>query len=142
MPDMADLHPGDFYRPEVVAGPTKVFVGYDGGTPVATAAAHSAAGVTVVENVAVLASARGQGAGAALTWAATTAWPGQASGSHRQRRRPARLRAARLPAPRALDLLASSLSPHRGRMPSAQWGQRPLAARPLAWLAWKSRHAA
>jgi predicted N-acetyltransferase YhbS len=77
MPDMADLPPGDFYRPEVVAGPTKVFVGYAGGTAVATAAAHSAAGVAVVENVAVLASARGQGAGAALTWAATTAWPGQ-----------------------------------------------------------------
>jgi hypothetical protein len=77
MPDMADLPPGDFYRPDVVAGPTRVFVGYDGETPVATAAAHSAAGVTVVENVAVLASARGRGAGAALTWAATTAWPQQ-----------------------------------------------------------------
>ncbi len=61
------------------AGPTKVFVGYDGETPVATSAAHSAAGVTVVENVAVLASARGQRAGAALTWAATTAWPGQSA---------------------------------------------------------------
>ncbi|KRF46064.1 GNAT family N-acetyltransferase [Terrabacter sp. Soil810] len=77
MPDMADLPPGDFYRPDVVDEPTKVFVGYDGDTPVATAAAHSAAGVTVVENVAVLATARGQGAGAALTWAATTAWPDQ-----------------------------------------------------------------
>lgn len=77
MPDMADLPPGDFYRPDVVGGPTRVFVGYDGETPVATAAAHSAAGVTVVENVAVLASARGRGAGAALTWAATTAWPDQ-----------------------------------------------------------------
>lgn len=77
LPDMADLPPGDFYRPDVVAGPTRVFVGYVGDTPVATAAAHSAAGVTVVENVAVLAAARGKGAGAALTWAATTAWPGQ-----------------------------------------------------------------
>ena len=46
MPDMADLPPGDFYRPDVVDGPTKVFVGYDGDTPVATAAAHAAAGVT------------------------------------------------------------------------------------------------
>ncbi|HET7799716.1 MAG TPA: GNAT family N-acetyltransferase [Humibacillus xanthopallidus] len=77
MPDMADLPPGDFYRPDVVVGPTRVFVGYDEGVPVATAAAHSAAGVTVVENVAVLATARGKGAGAALTWAATTAWPEQ-----------------------------------------------------------------
>ena len=69
--------PGDFYRTDVVAGPTRVFVGYDDGVPVATSAAHSAAGVTVVENVAVLASARGKGAGAAVTWAATTSWPGQ-----------------------------------------------------------------
>jgi len=77
MPDMADLPPGDFYRPDVVDGTTRVFVGYADGEAVATAAAHSAAGLTVVENVAVLGSARGRGAGAALTWAATTAWPGQ-----------------------------------------------------------------
>ena len=77
MPDMADLPPGDFYRPEVVDGSTRVYVGYHDGVPVATSAAHSAAGVTVVENVAVLESARGRGAGAALTWAATTRWPDQ-----------------------------------------------------------------
>jgi predicted N-acetyltransferase YhbS len=77
MPDMAQLPPGDFYRPEVVDGRTRVFVGYVDGEPAATSAAHSAAGLTVVENVAVLPSARGRGAGAALTWAATTAWPGQ-----------------------------------------------------------------
>jgi GNAT superfamily N-acetyltransferase len=77
MPDMADLPPGDFYRTDVVEGPTRVFVGYDDGVPVASSAAHSAAGVTVVENVAVLPSARGKGAGAALTWAATTTWPDQ-----------------------------------------------------------------
>lgn len=77
MPDMADLPPGDFYRSDVVDALTRVFVGYLNGDPVATSAAHSAAGVTVVENVAVLASARGRGAGAALTWAATTTWPEQ-----------------------------------------------------------------
>jgi hypothetical protein len=77
MPDMADMPPGDFYRGEVVDGPTRVFVGYDDGRPVATSAAHSAAGVTVVENVAVLGTARGKGAGAALTWAATSSWPDQ-----------------------------------------------------------------
>ena len=77
MPDMAHLPPGDFYRPEVVHGQTRVFVGYEGDTPLATSAAHSAAGVTVVENVAVLGAARGKGAGAALTWAATRAWPDQ-----------------------------------------------------------------
>ena len=36
MPDMAGLPPGDFYRPDVVADPTRVFVGYDDGVPVAT----------------------------------------------------------------------------------------------------------
>ena len=77
MPDMADLPPGDFYRADVVDGPTRVFVGYDGGVPVATSSSHSAAGVTVVENVAVLGTARGKGAGAALTWAATSTWPDQ-----------------------------------------------------------------
>lgn len=77
MPDMASLPRGDFYRTDVVDGPTRVFVGYDDGTPVATSAAHSAAGVTVVENVAVLEAARGKGAGAALTWAATTTWADQ-----------------------------------------------------------------
>jgi hypothetical protein len=77
MPEMASLPPGDFYRTDVVSGPTRVFVGYDDGVPVATSAAHSAAGVTVVENVAVLGAARGKGAGAALTWAATTSWPEQ-----------------------------------------------------------------
>lgn len=77
MPDMAGLPPGDFYRTEVVDGPTRVFVGYDDGVPVASSVAHSAAGVTVVENVAVLQTARGKGAGAALTWAATATWPEQ-----------------------------------------------------------------
>ena len=77
MPDLADLPDGDFYRPEVLEASTRVFVAYDGDRPVATSAAHSAAGVTVVENVAVLGSARGRGAGSAITWAATAAWPGQ-----------------------------------------------------------------
>jgi predicted GNAT family acetyltransferase len=45
----------------------------------ATAAAHSAAGVTLVEGVAVMPEARGKGAGAAVTLAATTAFPGQAA---------------------------------------------------------------
>jgi hypothetical protein len=74
MPDLADISPGEFYRPELGAD-TAVFVGYDGDDPVATSVAHAAAGVTVVENVAVLARARGRGAGAAITWAATSVWP-------------------------------------------------------------------
>jgi hypothetical protein len=77
LPELADLAPGDFYGPDFGADTTQVFVAYDGDTPVATSAAHSAAGVTVVENVAVLSEARGRGAGAAITWAATTAWADQ-----------------------------------------------------------------
>lgn len=77
LPDLADSPPGDFYRPAFLDGSSRVFVAYDGTTPVATSSAHSAAGVTVVENVAVLGAARGQGAGAAVTWAATRAWPDQ-----------------------------------------------------------------
>jgi hypothetical protein len=77
LPDLEDLPPGDFYRPEFVDGSTKVFVAQGADGALATSAAHSAAGVTVVENVATLAAARGQGAGAAITWAATRAWRDQ-----------------------------------------------------------------
>jgi hypothetical protein len=77
LPELSDMTPGDFYRPGFDGDATQVFVAYDGATPVATSAAHSAAGVTVVENVAVLSTARGRGAGAAITLAATTAWPDQ-----------------------------------------------------------------
>ena len=78
LPELSELPRGDFYRPAFAAGgDTAVFVGYDGGTPVATSAAHTAAGITVVENVAVLGEFRGRGAGAGITWAATRAWPDQ-----------------------------------------------------------------
>jgi hypothetical protein len=77
LPELDQLPPGDFYRRELLEGSTQVFVAYDGPTAVATAAAHSAAGITVVENVAALSAARGRGAGAAVTWAATRAWPDQ-----------------------------------------------------------------
>src|SRR6478672_8324604 len=71
-------HPPLMFRPTTVTTTPATSLD-DGETPVATSAAHSAAGVTVVENGAVLAGARGQRAGAALTWAATTAWPGQSA---------------------------------------------------------------
>jgi predicted GNAT family acetyltransferase len=44
---------------------------------VATATAHSAHGVTLVEAVATMPAARGKGAGAAVTAAATAAFAGQ-----------------------------------------------------------------
>lgn len=53
-----------------------VWVGYDRDTPLATAAAYHHGGVTLVENVAVMPQARGRGAGAAITAAATLHEPG------------------------------------------------------------------
>ena len=70
---------------------TRVWLAWLDGVPVAMAAAHRHAGVTLVEYVATLPSVRGRGAGAAVTWAATLADPA-ARGAHRQRRRLARVR--------------------------------------------------
>jgi hypothetical protein len=54
---------------------SRVWVGYVDGEPVSVAAAHVAAGAVLVEYVAALPAARGRGAGAAVTWAATLADP-------------------------------------------------------------------
>ena len=62
--------------PGLLGGPTRVWVGYVDGEPASVAAAHGAAGTTLVEYVAALPAARGRGAGAAVTWAATLADPG------------------------------------------------------------------
>ena len=56
---------------------TTVIVAYDGATALATASAHSAAGVTLVESVAAMPAARGRRVGGAVTVAATVAFPGQ-----------------------------------------------------------------
>jgi hypothetical protein len=75
---MRDLQPyrwGQFYDERVIGGPTRFWVGFVGGHPVATAAAHVTAGVNNVEMVSTLDGARGRGYGAAVTWAATTADP-------------------------------------------------------------------
>ncbi len=77
LPELGDGPDVSLYRPSFTDDATRVFVAYEGPTPVATSVALSAAGATVVENVAVLSRARGVGAGAAITWAATTAWPHQ-----------------------------------------------------------------
>jgi len=70
LPELQPLQAGAAYDVSLLDGST-VFVGYDGDVPLATSTAHSAAGLTVVENVAVMPAARGRGAGAAITWAAT-----------------------------------------------------------------------
>ncbi len=60
----------------------------------------------LVEYVAALPTARGRGAGAAVTWAATLAEPVAAGGPGGQRRRPAALRTDGLPRRREVDGLA------------------------------------
>lgn len=67
--------PGSVLVTALLDGPTRVWVGYVDGEPVSVAAAHVAAGATLVEYVAALPAARGRGAGAAVTWAATLADP-------------------------------------------------------------------
>ncbi|GAB2586042.1 hypothetical protein [Kribbella endophytica] len=77
LPELQPYQPGSLYSPTFLADDTAAWVAYDGSTPLATSVAHTAHGLTVVENVAVLPQARGQGAGAAITWAATTHHPTQ-----------------------------------------------------------------
>lgn len=77
MPELEPFKPGRLLAPALLEGPVRVVVAWDGDTPLATAAAISAHGVTLVENVAVMPAARGRGAGAAVTWAATVAEPDQ-----------------------------------------------------------------
>jgi hypothetical protein len=77
LPELQPFKAGALLDPSSLDGPTAYWVGYDAEVPLATATAHDAAGVTVVENVAAMPAARGRGAGAALTWAATTHRPDQ-----------------------------------------------------------------
>jgi hypothetical protein len=77
LPALQPFRAGALLDPSYLDGPSTVWVGYDGDVPLATATAHNAAGVTAVENVAVMPAGRGRRAGAALTWAATTHQPDQ-----------------------------------------------------------------
>ncbi|MFG1813031.1 hypothetical protein ACGFIF_04615 [Kribbella sp. NPDC049174] len=72
LPELQPFQPGALYNATCLGGPSTVWVGYDGDVPLATATAHDAAGLTVVENVAVMPAARGRSAGAAITWSATS----------------------------------------------------------------------
>lgn len=65
--------PGSVLQPGLLERATRVWLGYVDDEPAAVAAAHQAAGATLVEYVAALPAARGRGAGAAVTWAATLA---------------------------------------------------------------------
>ena len=72
---MPGTEPGSVLRPGLLDGTTRVWLGYVDGEPASVAAAHRAAGATLVEYVAALPAARGRGAGAAVTWAATLCDP-------------------------------------------------------------------
>ena len=73
---MPGTEPGSILRPGLLGGATRVWLGYVDGEPASVACAHTAHGATLVEYVAALPAARGRGAGAAVTWAATLADPG------------------------------------------------------------------
>ncbi|GEL17268.1 GNAT family N-acetyltransferase [Pseudonocardia asaccharolytica] len=75
MPELEPLQPGDLLGPALLQADTRVWLAWLEGSPVAVAAAHSHGGITLVEYVATLPVARGRGAGAAVTWAATLADP-------------------------------------------------------------------
>lgn len=72
---MPGTEPGSILRPGLLDGTTRVWLGGVDGEPASVACAHTAYGATLVEYVAALPSARGRGAGAAVTWAATLADP-------------------------------------------------------------------
>jgi hypothetical protein len=74
-PELQPFSPGALLRPELMDRGARVWVGYDGEVPLATSTAYEAAGVNLVENVAVMPAARGHRAGAAITWAATANAP-------------------------------------------------------------------
>ena len=75
MPELQPLTPGDLLAPPILDGPTRVVTASLDGRPAAVAAAHLAGGAVLVEYVAALPAARGQGAAAAATWAATLSEP-------------------------------------------------------------------
>jgi GNAT superfamily N-acetyltransferase len=79
MPELQPFAAGRLYAPALLATDTRIAVAYFDGSPIATATAHSAHGITLVEGVAVMPEARGKGAGAAVTAAATTAFAGQST---------------------------------------------------------------
>jgi hypothetical protein len=75
MPELEPLSSGDLLAPAILKGPTRVWVGVLDGRPASVATAHVHPVAVLVEYVATLPWARGRGAGAAVTWAATLANP-------------------------------------------------------------------
>ncbi len=75
MPEMEPLVPGDVLPAALLTSGTRVWTAHVDGAPVAVAVAHATAHATLVAYVATLATARGSGAGSAVTWAATLSRP-------------------------------------------------------------------
>lgn len=75
MPELLPFTPGQVLARPILDGPTRVWTAYVDGEPAAVAAAHLAGDAVLVEYVAALDNARGKGAGAAATWAATLCEP-------------------------------------------------------------------
>jgi hypothetical protein len=75
MPEVQPLVPGSVLAPPILEAATRVWTAYVDGEPAAIAAAHVAGDSILVEYVAALPTARGRGAGAAATWAATVCEP-------------------------------------------------------------------
>jgi GNAT superfamily N-acetyltransferase len=75
MPELEPLVRGGLLGERILDGATRVWLAEVDGSPAAVAAAHVAHGAVLVEYVATLPRARGRGAGAAVTWAATLADP-------------------------------------------------------------------
>ncbi|HSV39186.1 MAG TPA: GNAT family N-acetyltransferase [Nocardioidaceae bacterium] len=75
MPDLEPLSTGDLWNPSLLSPTMRMWIAYIDGEPAAVSSAHLHEGVTLVEYVATLPVARGRGAGAAVTWAATLADP-------------------------------------------------------------------
>lgn len=74
IPDM-DPNARTLFADDHLGGGSHLYLGLLDGEPVATAAAHVAAGVNHVEFVSTRSAYRGRGIGAALTWAATVTDP-------------------------------------------------------------------
>jgi hypothetical protein len=68
--------PGGLFGPALLNDDrVRMWVAYEGGTPVSTAASFVAEGITNVINVATIPEARGRGYGTAVTWEATLTEP-------------------------------------------------------------------
>jgi hypothetical protein len=67
--------PSPAFDERLLGGPVRLFLGYEGDRPVATAGVFVGHGFNDVEWVSTMPDCRGRGYGAALTWTATQADP-------------------------------------------------------------------